>query len=197
MKSRQQIEKGVTENFIKLKNLYDRDKKFSQTTGYLAFCKSFLLLLILGSLVSCEKNRVYEKNISIDKYSWDSKMIPSFKVEITDTASLYNIYVNIRHADLYPFQNIWLQAGTQFPDGTKTNRRIEIMLANDEGKWYGEGLGDIWDFRSLVQENAFFNKPGTYTFTLTQNMRQDPLPGIMAVGLRVENMGMNKKAVGQ
>lgn len=154
--------------------------------------KSIILVLLLFTLASCEKNRVYEKNISIDKYMWDSKTVPSFSVTISDTTQLYNIYVNIRHADLYPFQNIWLQIGTEFPDGTHANRRIEIMLANDEGKWHGEGLGDIWDFRALVQENAFFKSGGTYTFTLAQNMRQDPLPGIMAVVLRVEKTGIQK-----
>lgn len=163
-----------------------------QRTADAGLPKSILLVLLLFTLASCEKNRVYEKNISIDKYMWDSKTVPSFRVTIPDTTQLYNIYVNIRHADLYPFQNIWLQIGTEFPDGTHANRRIEIMLANDEGKWHGEGLGDIWDFRALVQENAFFKSGGTYTFTLAQNMRQDPLPGIMAVGLRVEKTGIQK-----
>lgn len=157
--------------------------------------KIIVFIAIIFCAISCEKNRVYEKNISIEKYSWDSKVIPSYTVEIRDTSLLYNIYVNIRHADLYPFQNIWLQVSTQFPDGTKASRRVEIMLANDEGKWFGEGLGDIWDFRSLIQENAFFNQPGTYTFTIEQNMRQDPLPGIMAVGLRVENMRMDRRVI--
>lgn len=163
-----------------------------QRTADAGFPNSIILVLLLFTLASCEKNRVYEKNISIDKYMWDSKTVPSFSVTISDTTQLYNIYVNIRHADLYPFQNIWLQIGTEFPDGTHANRRIEIMLANDEGKWHGEGLGDIWDFRALVQENAFFKSGGTYTFTLAQNMRQDPLPGIMAVGLRVEKTGIQK-----
>lgn len=168
-----------------------------QSTPYSTFSNFFLILLVILSIISCEKGRVYEKNISIDKYLWDSRAVASFKVDIEDTSTLYNIYVNVRHADLYPFQNIWLEIHTQFPDSTTISRRIEIMLANDEGKWYGEGLGDIWDFRELVQENAFFEKPGTYTFTLTQNMRQDPLPGIMSVGLRVENMGLGKSVVGK
>ena len=149
---------------------------------------------VATALVSCDQNRVYEKNTPIEKYIWDGKVIPSFSVEIKDTSLLYTIYVNIRHADMYPFQNIWLLVGTQFPNGTKASRRIEIMLANDEGKWYGEGMGDIWDFRSLIQENAFFEQPGVYTLTIEQNMRQDPLPGIMSVGLRVENTGVRKSA---
>lgn len=170
--------------------MYDDIKSLTTLKrNHLTYFGILFLLLCIGA---CEENRVYEKNISIEKYTWDSKVVPTFTVDIPDTSALYNIYVNVRHIDLYPFQNIWLQVDTQFPDGTHTNRRIEIILANDEGKWYGEGLGDIWDFRSLIQENAFFNTPGTYTFTLTQNMREDPLPGIMAVGLRVEKTGMNR-----
>ena len=143
----------------------------------------------------CDKNRIYEKNISIDKYVWDSRVVAEYEVEIKDTSALYNIYVNIRHADAYPFQNIWLLVGTRFPDSTSASKRIEITLANEEGKWYGEGLGDIWDYRSMIQENAFFNAPGTYTFSIEQDMRQNPLPGIMAIGLRIENTGIKKNSV--
>lgn len=158
--------------------------------------KSFLFSLIFVgiffSFLSCDQNRIYEKNITIDKYIWKSDFIPSFKIEIKDTSVIYNLYVNIRHADIYQYQNIWLVVGTQLPDGTKASRRIEITLANDEGKWFGEGLGDIWDYRTMIQENAFFTLPGSYTFTIEQNMRQDPLLGIMSVGLRIENTQYKK-----
>jgi gliding motility-associated lipoprotein GldH len=151
------------------------------------------IFLLVVCCCSCEKNRTYEKNVSIEKYSWDSKVAPAFTVDIRDTSQLYNIYVNVRHNDEYPFQNLWLLVTTQFPDST-ASRRIEINLADDEGKWYGEGIGDIWDYRSQIQENALFDRPGKYTFTLAQNMRQDPIPGIMAVGIRLENTGMKKNA---
>jgi len=153
---------------------------------------SALSAFIILFFTACEKNRIYEKNITIEEYRWDSKAVVSYKIDIIDTSVLYNIYINVRHADLYPFQNIWLVIGTQYPDGTEASRRVEIMLANDEGKWYGEGLGDIWDYRTLIQENAIFTQQGVYVFTLEQNMRQDPLPGIMAVGLRIENSGLKK-----
>ena len=132
----------------------------------------FICLSLLGCgliFSSCDKSRIYEKNITIDKYIWDSKVKPTFAVEIEDTSVLYNLYVNIRHAEIYPFQNIWLLVSTKFPDSSSASKRIEIMLASDDGKWFGEGLGDIWDYRSLIQENAYFNKPGIYIFTLEEN----------------------------
>jgi gliding motility-associated lipoprotein GldH len=159
---------------------------------FVRIINAVVAVLILSFATSCEENRIYEKNINIEEYRWDSKTVPSYQVDIKDTSVLYNLYVNVRHAELYPFQNIWLVVGTIYPDGKKASSRVEIMLANNEGKWYGEGLGDIWDYRVQIQENAFFNQPGSYVFTIQQNMRQDPLPGIMAIGLRIENSGLKK-----
>lgn len=141
---------------------------------------------------SCEKSRIYEKNAAIKENTWESGFIPSFTLEIKDTSLLYNLYINIRHTESYPFQNIWLSVSTLFPDGTKSSRRIEVMLANDDGKWFGESLGNIWDYRTLIQENAFFTSPGFYTFTLEQIMRQDKLPGIISIGIRIENTGVRR-----
>ena len=159
-------------------------------TNYKA-TKFILKVLLLPALVlllnSCDKNRVFEKNKEIKGYSWASDNKASFTVDITDTTKLYNIYVNVRHVDYYQFSNIWLITRTTFPDGKKMQQRLEIPLATDEGRWYGEGMGDIWDKSYLIQQGAHFSKRGNYIFELEQNMRKDPLPGIMAIGLRVEN----------
>lgn len=151
-----------------------------------------ILLFVAAAVASCDTGRIYEKNIAINKYVWESADRPSFQVEIVDTSVLYNLYVNVRHAEIYPYRNIWLLISTRFPDSTQASRRIEIMLADEEGNWFGDGLGDIWDLRTMIQEHAFFAQPGTYVFSLEQNMRQDPLPGIMAVGLRIEKTGIRR-----
>lgn len=151
-----------------------------------------LLLFITIFFAACDKNRVFEKNREIKNYSWDSKSKASFTFEIRDTTVLYNIYVNIRHADFYQYSNLWLMVRTTFPDGKQISKRIEIPLANDVGAWYGEGLGDIWDVQQLIQQGAFFNKVGKYTFELEHNMRTDPLAAIMAIGIRVENTNLKR-----
>lgn len=157
-----------------------------------AYGKLMMAVSMILLLASCEKNRIFEKNVAVKKDVWDSRFIPSFSVEISDTSLLYNLYVTVHHTEIYPFQNIWLLVSTRFPDSTKSSKRIEVMLANDEGRWFGENLGEIWDYSTLIQENAFFTRPGTYTFTLEQIMRQDPLPGIMSIGIRVENTGIRR-----
>jgi len=147
----------------------------------------FLLFTVIAvSFFSCDKNRVFEKNISIDNYLWYSKNQLKFEVSVNDTSAYYNVYFNVRHASVYPYSNLWLMVTTTSPDGKQERQRVEIPLSTDDGSWFGEGMGDIWDYKFLAQQNAFFNQKGIYSFTFEQIMRQDPLPGIMDMGVRVE-----------
>lgn len=156
----------------------------------------FVWIALVGMVFlvsSCDKSRVFEKNREIKNYIWDSRNKAAFTFDIVDTTSLYNIYVNIRHADFYQYSNVWLMVRTTFPDGKQISKRVEMPLANEEGKWLGDGIGDIWDAQYLIQQGAYFQQAGKYTFELEHNMRKDPLPGVMAVGLRVENTGVSRK----
>jgi gliding motility-associated lipoprotein GldH len=86
---------------------------------------------------------------------------------------------------------------TQLPDGKPTPQRVEMPLADMSGKWLGSGLDDIYEHRIPIKEKAILNKPGVYRFIFEQNMRQNPLPDIMNVGLRIEKAGLraNEKTV--
>lgn len=145
-------------------------------------------------IAACEpvKMDVYEKNLEIPGHEWAYAHKPAFEVtlEPRDTAYLYNISVNIRHTDAYPYSNIWVLVSTQFPGRQPTVQRVELPLADVTGKWLGSGLDDIYEHRIPIQQNAILNKPGTYRFTFEQNMRQNPLPNVMNVGLRIEKAGM-------
>ena len=149
---------------------------------------------------SCEpmKMDTYEKNLEIPGHEWAYNYKPAFEVTLqpADTAYLYNISVNIRHKDAYPYSNIYLLIYTQFPGEQPISQRVELPLADMTGKWLGTGLDDIYEHQIPIQQKAILNKPGTYRFTFEQNMRQNPLPDIMNVGLRVEKAGLrtNEKA---
>jgi gliding motility-associated lipoprotein GldH len=69
-----------------------------------------------------------------------------------------------------------------FPDGRASRDTVEIFLADKEGKWLGEGSGNIYDNRVLFKRNVIFPLSGTYRFEVEQAMRQESLPEIMDVG---------------
>ena len=154
-----------------------------------------LVIALLFIITSCTKNSVYENNQLIKSVSWKTSDKLSYPVTITDTSYLYNIYINIRHTEDYHYRNIWLMSYATYPDGSTQSKRVELNLADEEGKWYGHGVNNIWDARILFQSDTHITKPGQYTFALEQDMREDPLPGIMAVGIRIENTGIKRTSI--
>lgn len=139
-------------------------------------------------LLSCDPGRVYEKNIKVPDGIWDKDNKLSFEVFIDDTVSAHNLYVNVRNTSLYPFSNLYLFIETTAPSGHTIRDTVEVILANERGKWLGSGLGDIWDLQQVYKENVRFAQRGNYSFQYQQAMRMDKLPFILDSGLRIETV---------
>lgn len=139
-------------------------------------------------LLSCSERQVYEKYIKIPDYIWNLHYEVPFEFEIKDTAAFYNVYLNIRNASIYPFSNIWIYLDKQTPKGRLTRSRYEFVLANPDGSWKGDGLGDIFDNHTLLEQRIRFPMAGTYTYTFQHCMRVDNLPAIMDIGLEIEKV---------
>ncbi|MBL6657666.1 MAG: gliding motility lipoprotein GldH [Flavobacteriales bacterium] len=155
--------------------------------------KGIYILLVAVLLVACDSNRLYEKNISIDNDVWSLGQIPSFEFENTDTVSDVNLIINVRHSSIYPFSNLWLFIHTLSPSGSTHVDTLEAALSQKDGKWLGDGLGDIWDLQ-LPFKTIQLNESGTYRFKIEQAMRHgnlskiELLTGVMEIGLRIENV---------
>lgn len=145
-----------------------------------------ILLFALLFFTACDKNRVFETNTDIPDSLWDAGHKVSFDVPINDTVSPHNVYVNVRNTGAYPFRNLFVFLDTKFPDGVVKRDTLELILADNSGKWLGDGAGDIWDNRILFKKGVRFPISGNYTFTFEQAMRMPKLPFIMDVGLRIE-----------
>jgi len=156
----------------------------------------FSLIFATTALTGCMDSPYFQKDIAIPQYRWRYDYQPSFKVEIKDTAALYNLYFIVRHTGAYPFSNIWMWIYTKEPGDTTFQRsRIEIPLAEKSGKWLGRGMGELWEQRMpITRDDApmVFKKPGIYEIRFEQNMRINPLPELLQVGLRVEKRGYRK-----
>jgi hypothetical protein len=56
-------------------------------------------------------------------------------------------------------------------------------------------MGEIYEQRMPISlgDSVNLSRPGTYEVTLEQNMRINPLPDVLHVGLRVEKATLRKK----
>ncbi len=150
----------------------------------------FLRVLLPALLLTaCDPNRVYEQNTDFENYSWDVQKKPGFTFAIADTAARYDVYFSVRNAADYGFYNLYLKHTLTGPGGTVVGRPLlhqMILLDPKTGEPRGDGTGDIYDHEFLALPKQHFGRVGNYTLTLEQYMRQAQLPGLMAVGVRVE-----------
>ncbi|SFQ37779.1 gliding motility-associated lipoprotein GldH [Hymenobacter arizonensis] len=142
---------------------------------------------LLGLLTACDPNRVFEQNIDFPNDSWDVQQKPAFTFAIEDTTATYDVYFSVRHASAYGFYNLYVKHTLTGPAGRVGQPLLHQMLLLDPktGEPKGSGTGDIYDIQILALPNQRFTKPGEYTLTLEQYMRQAQLPGLMAMGVRV------------
>lgn len=150
------------------------------------FSLALFCLLILVS--SCDENRVYEKNEDIYMFEWDYNDKKTFEAEITDSKPK-TVLVNFRHTYFFGARNVILDLTVKTPKDSIFEIPVNILLSEPNGRWYGECSGDICDIKFPIKKltNYSFSDTGKYTFTLAQNMRVNPLPHAMGVGLRIEN----------
>lgn len=144
------------------------------------FCATVFLLS------SCNNNIVYSKYQNFHENEWFVKDKAVFDIDIKDTVSLNNISLMVRHADAYPYRNLFLFVTTKYPDGKTLTDTMEVVLADEKGKWQGSGAGDIFDFKVPIKKNVRFPLAGKYQFSFEQGMRVDPLPLIMDFGFEIE-----------
>ncbi len=152
-----------------------------------------LLVLLSASLfvASCSNIDLFEKQSQIPAQQWFYNNTPQFTFHIEDTTSQYNVYVVLRHTDLYNYNNIWLRMGSKVPEDSMHFQNINLSLASDAKGWEGSGMDDIFEVRKMISPGPLaFKKPGDYTFSIGQIMRENPLKYILSVGIRVEKVKM-------
>ena len=142
---------------------------------------------LLCVLAACDPNRVFEQNIDFPKYAWDVQQKPAFTFAIQDTAARYDVYFNVRYTPAYGFYNLYVKNTLIGPGGLAGPALLHQMLLMDPktGEPKGSGTGDIYDLQLLALPKHRFARSGSYTLTLEQYMRQNQLPNLMAIGVRV------------
>jgi gliding motility-associated lipoprotein GldH len=150
---------------------------------------SFILILTFFLLLlSCNSNVIYTNSQAMAEETWKLMDIPTFNVPITDTLNSNNVIFTIRNGSSYPFQNIYLFVTTTSPDGKKITDTLQYNLADEKGKWFGRGFGDIHELNLPYKSNVYFPLKGAYVFKIQHGMRIENLKGIYDFGLRIEKI---------
>ena len=147
-----------------------------------------ILALTFGLIFwsSCGDLPISNNSIEIDPDGWYASDHASFEWDIVDRELKYDAFVDIRHNSDYPYSNLYLFLDFTFPNGNQRRDTLAFTLADERGRWYGSGIGDIIDYRVSFQENFEFPINGKYRLKVAHGMRQDPLSGITDIGFWLE-----------
>lgn len=148
--------------------------------------KKYLAFLTVCCLVfACTNTAYFEENTVIANRKWDYNQTPTFQVKIDDSLAKYDIYINLRHTNLYDYSNIFVLLHGKGKGLADTTLRKEIKLAELDGKWLGNSSGSLYEIQQLVKQGYSFPDTGIYTFAIEQNMRVNPLLEVTDVGIKI------------
>ena len=145
----------------------------------------FVLFGIVLLLSSCDPFMVFDQYQKTEGGQWKWSDKKTFEVDMEDSLKAYNIYVNIRHTTEYPKSNLFVFLTTSAPNGISRRDTLEIIIADDQGKWEGNGFGEIKLISRVYRKAVRFLYPGKYTFEIEQGMRMPEVP-VTDIGLRIE-----------
>lgn len=152
-----------------------------------------ILFFAILSLISCDKQRVFDEYHSVGK-AWHKDSIVSFDLPKVDTTKNYNLFLNIRDNDNYPFSNLFVIVSLEHSGGLTSVDTLEYQMAAADGTLLGDGFTDVKESKLVYKERMKF-KAGTYKVHIRQATRQtgkvagvERLDGITEVGFRVEKL---------
>lgn len=152
-----------------------------------------VLLLLTTAVWSCRQSVVYEETFDIDpQQGWPYADSLTYAFSIADTQQIYNLYLEVDHLVDYPYQNLYINVRTVFPDGEDIAQVLSLELSDKQGFWQGDCNSKACNLRIPIQEGAYFNQFGDYRIVIEQYMRTDSLRGLQSIGLQLEKTGAKR-----
>ena len=151
------------------------------------FSLQFFMVSVMACLFcACDDDVVFQQSKSFADGAWPKDSAVVFAFDSQDMNGTYDIIVDLRNTDDYQFQNFWLFANMSSPDGKVYRDTLECVLADNNGRWIGEGVGSIHHLPVSLLSDIKFPRNGRYRFELIQGMRMDNLKGISDIGIRIK-----------
>jgi len=143
-------------------------------------------IFILSCLIlfACVNKNAHIDFRSFKNAEWNKDSICQFEVNISDTINPYQIFIETRNDNSYPYRNIWLFVDIKTPLENIRKDTIGFDLADDFGKWLGQGFS-IYELEVPYEKSFIFRQQGNYVFSIRHGMRDDVLKGINEVGIKL------------
>ncbi|MEZ4936147.1 MAG: gliding motility lipoprotein GldH [Crocinitomicaceae bacterium] len=136
-------------------------------------------------LLSCSDNSLYTKSYEIEGREWHVDQKLDFEFTIEDNSKNNIISLTLRLNEDYPYSNMYIFLETIGANQQSRKDTLKLLLAESDGKWKGEKKGSLVEFVIPIFNGQFPDK-GTYHLTMQHGMRDEYLPGVLDVGVKVD-----------
>ena len=148
----------------------------NQPKNKTSLLKSLILLFIASLYTACDEQTVYHSFQSLPTEGWQRNDTLFFNVSVADSATLYNVSVEVRNRNNYPYS----------PEVPNIKRdTLELRLADNAGIWLGDGWGGLYQ-STLPAGFIRIGKAGEYRFKIIHLLPDEVLPGINDVGIKLK-----------
>lgn len=144
----------------------------------------FILFLSLGS---CQNNddKILMKDVG---EQWKKNDVQTFDFDINDAQNQKNMMFVVRNNNGYPYSNLRLIANIEHNKKKISTDTLNFVLAKPNGEWIGTGFGDTKEIIFQYKLNYRFPQNGNYSVKVIQAMRNNQLPGIEDIGIKIQNL---------
>lgn len=154
--------------------------------------KVLYISMLCAVLVCCNSNSVYSEYQPITNAVWSRSDTASFTLSEIDSIQNYNVFINIRNDQNFPYSNLFLITSLHTPNGEVLQDTLEYNMALTDGTWLGKGSGSLKENKLWYKENIVFSPSGVYTIEVAHAMRKNGnvsgvvnLEGITDVGIEI------------
>lgn len=149
------------------------------------FCILSLLLLAASSvLVSCRSGYHYALFHEVPEEGWRSKKELFYSFSIEDTTQLYDIHIDIRYTERYPYNNLVLGIISETNTRRYQTETVEVRFREADTR-ISKGGYHFHLTSTPVYLKKSFATPGVHTISLQHLMADTLLVGLEEIGLRI------------
>lgn len=146
-----------------------------------------LFFILMGA---CHTDTRFHEYRSVSEGDgWDKSDTLVFDLPSEVVGGTYQMEIGIRHTGSYPYRDIWLSVtqGEGAPLFSHTDT-LHIFLADENGRWnqHEGAIGGLYQLVYRCDSPVVLAADSlARSFRVTHLMRQNPLPGVSDVGVRL------------
>jgi len=149
---------------------------------------SFLAFAGLVFLLACGERALFDEARALPDDGWDFRDTMDFSFVITDTSGIYDVYLHVRNEMQYSYSNLWIFIGTTAPNGASQRDTLDLILADETGRWMGKGTRSINTMLIPYMRNIKFPYLGIYDMEIQHAMRDTVLFHLHDIGVRIQRV---------